>query len=220
VLNERKWEFAGENLRWKDLVRTNKYSEKLLYTFLAYYSIAENQDGIASYMDQVEEYDGVAYSQVFPDKVFYAYVKNYNDPNFPNTNLYMLYLLNPYSMATKPAQTPAKYIANNSELSAKYTAVTAKAISGSGSEKDEWNEASITWSNDGTIRAQILYSLYGYVRGDDSGNLSVVTNNGTLTQLYSYIENPQNLPAVRYLLPYPEDIISRSGGVYQNYYGY
>ncbi len=36
VLDERKWEFAGENSRWRDLVRTNKYSEELVYSFLRY----------------------------------------------------------------------------------------------------------------------------------------------------------------------------------------
>ena len=29
VLTERKFEFPGENMRWKDLVRNNQYSEKL-----------------------------------------------------------------------------------------------------------------------------------------------------------------------------------------------
>ena len=38
VLDERKWEFAGENSRWRDLVRTNTYGEELVYSFLRYYS--------------------------------------------------------------------------------------------------------------------------------------------------------------------------------------
>ena len=36
VLDERKWEFAGENIRWRDLVRTNTYGEDIIYSFLRY----------------------------------------------------------------------------------------------------------------------------------------------------------------------------------------
>ena len=32
--------------------------------------------------------------------------------------------------------------------------------------------------------------------------------------------NFNRLPAVRYMLPYPEEAIARSNGVYKNYYGY
>lgn len=35
VMHERMWEFAGENSRWRDLVRTNTYGEELVYSFLA-----------------------------------------------------------------------------------------------------------------------------------------------------------------------------------------
>ena len=38
ILEERKWEFAGENSRWKDLVRNNMLAEELYYTFLRNYS--------------------------------------------------------------------------------------------------------------------------------------------------------------------------------------
>ena len=37
VLDERKWEFAGENIRWRDLVRTNTYGEEIIYSFLRYW---------------------------------------------------------------------------------------------------------------------------------------------------------------------------------------
>ena len=40
ILDERKWEFAGENMRWKDLVRNNMLAEELYFTFLRNYSFA------------------------------------------------------------------------------------------------------------------------------------------------------------------------------------
>ena len=33
VLDERKWEFAGENIRWRDLVRNNLYSQEVVYIY-------------------------------------------------------------------------------------------------------------------------------------------------------------------------------------------
>ncbi len=35
VLDERKWEFAGENIRWRDLVRNNLYGQEIVYSFIA-----------------------------------------------------------------------------------------------------------------------------------------------------------------------------------------
>ena len=35
VLDERKWEFAGENMRWRDLVRNNLYGQEIVYSFCA-----------------------------------------------------------------------------------------------------------------------------------------------------------------------------------------
>ena len=33
VLDERKWEFAGENMRWRDLVRNNLYGQEIVIVF-------------------------------------------------------------------------------------------------------------------------------------------------------------------------------------------
>ncbi|MFR8554468.1 MAG: RagB/SusD family nutrient uptake outer membrane protein [Bacteroides cellulosilyticus] len=44
VLDERKFEFAGENMRWKDLVRNNMYAEEVYYSFMRYYSVATNTE--------------------------------------------------------------------------------------------------------------------------------------------------------------------------------
>ncbi len=224
VLDERKWEFAGENMRWKDLVRNNKYAEKIFFTFLDYFSITEAMSGTSSYLDMVEEYDGVPYSEVFVQTMYSILVKNYNDPDFPNTGLYMFYVLNPYNPIPNPTgSTPAKYLSDN-ELD--YEPVSARSITGLSSSNNSvtWTETTLEWSNqDGTPKNQIVYSLYGYIRTNQAGNI-VVVNNG---QAQTFNVNPNSaqdninrLPPVRYLLPIPEEAIARSAGAYKNYYGF
>lgn len=216
VLDERKFEFAGENMRWKDLVRNNLYSEKLFYTFLTYLSVAQDQGGNAPYMDMCEEYEGILYSQLMPSEVNYCYVQNYDNPNFPNNNVYMLYIANE---ATTPQQKPQDYFTTNGiEL----TAVAENTITGSGSKEIVWGTSDVTWWDDGQgqPKNQIYYSLLGYIRMDNRGDLFIV-DNGTAKRFNNVsAASVSSLPAVRYILPYPEEAISRSGGLYKNYYGY
>ncbi len=225
VLDERKWEFAGENLRWKDLVRNNMYAEKVFFTFLEYYAITEAMDGTSSYIDMVEAYDGFPYQEKFVSSMYSFYVKNYNDPNFPNRGVYMFYVANPYDGSFKnPTGTaPAKYVDDN-ELD--YDPVSAKTITGlsNASNSIGWTTTELKWSNDdGTPKGQVVYSLYGYIRTDQAGNI-VVVDNGEAQKFSINPDNAQDninrLPAVRYLLPIPEEAIARSGNVYKNYYGY
>ena len=235
VLDERKFEFAGENMRWKDLVRNNLYSEKLFYTFMTYLAVAEDMGGSTSYMDMVENYEGIKYSELYTSSYFYTYVENYNkgginnvcNAYFPNNSLPMLFVVNPYGPGSQPAQAPQAYFDENG-LNLK--AISLQSITGlaSSSSSIAWNNSgnsnSPDWSNDGTPRGQIYYSLFGYIRGDEqTGGLRVVSN-GAAIPLNVNIDNPQStvnsLPAVRYLLPIPEEAIARSSGAYRNYYGY
>ena len=225
VLDERKWEFAGENMRWKDLVRNNKYAEKVFMTFLTYYSIAQQMMGTADYMEMVEEYDNFLYSEKFVTTMYSILVQNYNEPNFPNKGVYMFYVYNPYdgTMPNPKTTTPEKYI---SDHGLDLVAVSAQTITGmsSSSKNIEWTETSPSWSNDdGTPKNQILYSLYGYIRTNEAGNI-VVVNNGSVQPFSidksSAEANFNRLPPVRYLLPIPQEAIARSAGVYKNYYGY
>ena len=227
VLDERKWEFAGENMRWKDLVRNNMYAEKVFFTFLDYYAMTEAMAGTSSYIDMVEEYDKVPYSEVFVQSLYSILVKNYEDANFPNRGVYMFYVANPYNgaMQNPTGTAPAKYFEDN-ELSDIYEAVSPKTITGlsTASSSIAWTTTTLAWSNDdGTPKNQIVYSLYGYIRINQAGNI-VVVDNGSAQPFNinpnSAEGNISRLPAVRYLLPIPEEAIARSGGVYKNYYGY
>ena len=62
VLDERKWEFAGENIRWRDLVRNNLYSQEVVYSFLRYLSVAMSNAGTyTGFEDDIAEHDGSNY---------------------------------------------------------------------------------------------------------------------------------------------------------------
>ncbi len=229
VLDERKFEFAGENMRWKDLVRNNMYAETLFYTFLGYYAVAEGQIGASPYMDLVEGHDGVSYDEISNSMEFnYFLAKNkVDDKNFPNSNLNTLYIVNPWGIpdGTVTASTPDRYLEANG-LDEKYEAVTKNSISGldSDSKKIAWEKKELAWGNDAGIKNEVLYSCYGFVRGDDTGSNILVVDNSGASVVFNVETNMENnirrLPAVRYLLPYPQEAISRSQGVYKNYYGF
>ena len=224
VLDERKFEFAGENMRWKDLVRNNLYSEQIFYTFLAYYGVAEDQSTGSPYIDMISEHDGIDYANISAmTNIYYVYVKNTGDANFPNSNLYMLYIVNPWTPDVQPSSKPADYFAN---LGLPYEPVSARAITGqTSSAKDvAWGNSENIWSSqDGVLKNEVLYSLFGYIRGDEDGSIKIV-NNGAVVNFDIDTQNPeatvQQLPAVRYLLPYPQEAIARSDGRYKNYYGF
>ena len=223
VLDERKFEFAGENMRWKDLVRNNLYSEQIFYTFLAYYGVAEDQSTGSPYIDMISEHDGIDYANISAmSNIYYVYVKNTGDANFPNSNLYMLYIVNPWSADVQPSSKPEDYFAN---LGLSYEPVSAKDITGqTSSAKDvAWGNSENIWSKEGVLQNEVLYSLFGYIRGDEDGNIKIV-NNGAVVNFDIDTQNPeatvQQLPAVRYLLPYPQEAIARSDGRYKNYYGF
>ena len=224
VLDERKWEFAGENMRWKDLVRNNKYAEKVFMTFMTYFAVAENMAGASAYIDMVEEYDGVPYNETFVQTMYGILVKNYNDPNFPNSSLYMFYIVNPYKVIANPTGTTVTSYLDNNDLP--YEPVSARSITGLSTSSNSvgWSSTELAWSNDdGTAKNQILYSLYGYIRTDQGNNI-VVVDNGVAQRFNVNPSNAQDnfnrLPAVRYLLPIPQEAIARSSGAYRNYYGY
>jgi starch-binding outer membrane protein, SusD/RagB family len=193
VLNERKWEFAGENMRWRDLVRNNMYSEVLYYSFLRYYSVAENSAGSSDYIERVETYDGMpGYLELYlPYSIYYRTASNPGDVDkYPNTSLDILEIYNPYKSTVRPTD------ATNPWITADFYAW--------------WNDG------DGCPTDQCLYSFFGFMQGDIGGNIYVV-NNGTLTSMPS---DASTLPVVRYILPYPNAAIQRSAGAYKNYYGY
>jgi hypothetical protein len=230
VLDERKWEFAGENSRWRDLVRTNTYGEELIYSFLRYYSAGmQNVGGNTGYEDDINLHDGytteAGYIDNLPERIYYHqyYIDEANAYGLRmyKAQLYGYVLDGSANVISKyPNQSLKSLRIYNAYKPASSQPITS-AITRGGFSAAAWNRADFyQWGNNdsGTPRDQCKYSFYGYIRGDDGGNLWII-NNGTQTQ-FSSIPQASELPPVRYILPYPNLAIQRSAGAYQNYYGY
>lgn len=191
VLDERKFEFAGENMRWKDLVRNNMYSEELYWSFLRYYGVAENGVGSSDYLEPVSLHDGKA--------------ENFWE-SIPYDIYYMDEQANPGDVTVYPNTTL--------DIVTFYDNCLYKSCLYPGGD---WKQASLFgWYNDtdGCPEDRMLYSFYGYIRADQSGVIKVVRDGA--------LEDPKvdDLPPVRYIIPYPSTAIQRSAGVYKNSYGY
>ena len=208
VLDERKWEFAGENMRWRDLVRNNLYGQEVVYSFMRYLSVSmSNAGAYTGFEDDIAEHDGSYYLDELPEYMYYHVLPQnvdwlveedqvYGYP-YPNETLDILYIYNPYKQTNQPP-----------------TALTAI-------EGTTWKMAEFyQWSSDSEPTNQSRYSFYGYIRYTEQGNI-VLVKDGVETPLNgNTIPSVNELPPVRYILPYPNAAIQRSAGVYKNYYGY
>ena len=247
ILDERKWEFAGENIRWKDLVRNNKLGETLYWTFMRYYAVAEDAGIGCSWSDVVQDYDGVPYfdKAMLPNRVSYIWIANPQDNKlFANHTLPILYIMNPESSATSLAtkdpvtgmqKSSATVIKNNpqkwfTDMNLPYTAIIEP--NNAAAEKIEWQTDkdfyNKWWDEDGGYpQSAVRYSLYGYIRAGSENTLEysrvyLITgpNSTDRIQITPGQNIPTEFPAVRYLLPIPREAITRSAGQYKNYYGY
>lgn len=242
ILDERKWEFAGENMRWKDLVRNNQLGEALYWTFMRYYAVAEDAGVGCSWSDVVQDHDGIAYfdNAMLPNNLNYIWIENPNEPKlFANSSLPMIYVMNQESSNTSLKTTDELGMQKHSDAQVKqnpqlwfddnnlpYKAI-AKPNDGSVSEP-KWEVKADFYSkwydeDGGYPQAAVRYSLYGYIRGGSTsttyGNVYIIEN-GVEKQITPGVNIPTTFPAVRYLLPIPREAITRSNGVYKNYYGY
>jgi len=233
VLDERKWEFAGENSRWRDLVRTNTYAEELMYSFLRYFSVsAQNSIGMTGYEDAINEHDGRNYIDALPGNIYYhryyitegtesqqlyahrmyraqlyGYVidASYNIVSmYPNQSLPSARIFNAYASATKPV---TSQITRGGFAAAATGWQTTSFYTG-------WGDTS-----NGRVKNECKNSFFGYMLADNNHNLWIIRD-GAQTMFPSTIPDVSELPVVRYILPYPNDVIQRSAGIYKNYYGY
>lgn len=199
VLNERRLEFGGENMRWRDLVRTNKYSEVLYYTFLRYYGVTETMQSNSDYTERVAIYDGKEpdFYDNLNDKIYYLPVEEVHSNNNPqNVDIYPNTVLDILDFYPNTLYVKEQNVGQWTNYTSSDLFTTS------------------AWYNDDGISTSVCYSFYGYIRTDIKGNIVIVRNGQTETP------NEDNLPVVRYILPYPNDAILRSGGKYVNQYGY
>ena len=214
VLDERKFEFAGENMRWRDLVRHNLLAENTFWNFYRYFSVAEDYStGSSDAIEAVGMHDfgdEDYYSNKFPQTVYYLNdqtistaksndCNRYEECYFPNQNVKVVTFY------------------GNSE-SKKVTAAEATAFGNVSkiSLMDDWG------SDSGLPNEYMCYSFRGYIYCDYERTGTVyINNNGTYTSAPDpRTLNPETLPVVRYILPYPRNVINRSNGQYSNSYGY
>lgn len=191
IMDERKFEFGGEGLRWRDLVRWNKYAEVIRDVFYKYYGVATED---YTYAPEMDNYLMQIFYRKINDNQGYDYT---TFGSFPNSTLPALDIYNPLHSVSAPKDSTIK-------------------------EGDTWHrpEGAATWTTqefltqmqkDGAPDQRACYSLRGYIEGDEFGG----------TPEPDLFETPaEQLPAVRYILPIPQSVISRSQGTYSNAYGY
>lgn len=201
IMDERKFEFGGEGLRWRDLVRWNKYAEVIRDVFYKYYYGA-----LAAAGDEAifEDMFGYEYSVVYPQTLLYRKITSneYTYDQFgwiPNTTLPWLDIGN--ALAPILPGRPQPTIKEGD------TWVRPEG-------EDKWTSVDFMMklaTDNAVPDTKTCYSLRGYIQGDEYG----YTPSPDLAKVPA-----EQLPVVRYILPIPQSVISRSQGSYTNYYGY
>ena len=209
VLDERKLEFGGENMRWRDLVRNNLYSEAIAYSFMRYYGVAEAMAGGSNWTELVSVYDGKeeTFYDYIPYRIYYK-ATTVNNDGVTHTNN------NPQNVDIYPNTTL--------DVIEFYPNCLYETEINTGQYADyQYSDFFInsSWYDEGIGRPSdsVCYSFFGFMRINPQGVVQLVRNG--VEEMFTE-ESLNNLPVVRYILPYPNDVILRSGGVYKNYYGY
>ncbi len=223
VLDERKFEFAGENMRWRDLVRNNLLSENVYWTFQRYYANASATDE-----PDLNAYDGIEWSDRFIDlyKVHNDFDRNTFKPNTAegavnydkNQSGYLNFCDFPQA---SPNMNIVWVINRFRRLENKDNSTNWTDSKGTLHQPGD-GDIMKAWANDDGPRPEFLYSLRGYINCDEDRRIIQINDNGNYVNAPAPSSNPtvQTLPVVRYILPFPRAIITRSMGKYSNKYGY
>lgn len=223
IVDERAWEFGGENLRWKDLVRWNRYGNVLYKTFFQYYGkgsqdytydFDENFDALPtdifykvrkrSYVNALSEYFTM---DVRPEVAF-----------LPNKTLDVLEFYQCDTTRVKDDGTIQHAVVNNLWENFQLNGWAMPSTTGS----DAWTAGTLfNWLDDNTgiAKAPCRCSIRGYIFIDQTGAESGPGLSCGLLDSNEAIKNAA-LPMPRYILPIPRSVVDRSIGQYKNYYGY
>lgn len=203
VLDERKYEFAGENMRWRDLVRNNIYGQELYYTFLRHCCVADNRLAAPEYSEELALHDGLP-SEFYDNNVMLSpywrvlnSVEETNDPIkmacFPNKQLQYLDIFRLWESYNINDVDRTLYD-NTADMYTKHR------------------------TDDGTVGAEVCYSLLGYIYRDRESEIDYLVYGDKDERAFT--STPEVFPPVRYILPYPRAAIRDGAGAYVNYYGY
>ena len=207
IQDERAWEFAGEGLRWKDLVRWNIYNKVIYKTFWQFIGMANQDD---TYDPKYHDY---------PISAFYKVIKASDkdeawDYSYPNQTLPQLkfYKNAEYNFDNKWQNW--EYLLTNYGQSVFEDELKKCPTTGA----DPWSQVYwFSWFDDNTnvANAACRLSVRGYIYMDLSENLLPAG-----MPEYNDESVLDKLPTLRYIMPIPQDAITRSNGAYKNYYGY
>lgn len=217
VLDERKFEFAGENMRWRDLIRHNRYAENTFWNFYRYFGMAQSvsgdNDNIMSVAKHDFDDDGYYDSDRFPFYVYYKEDQTRTDSkNFKGkSHMY----------------TPEEYPNQDVKVVDIYGNSDYKYVNPTKGRDYQVSEALMfEWFDDnkGFPQDYFCYSLRGYIYCDyELTGRIMINNNGVYTSApdpASILNDATSLPVVRYILPYPRNVVNRANGQYVNKYGY
>ncbi|MDE5664314.1 MAG: RagB/SusD family nutrient uptake outer membrane protein [Duncaniella sp.] len=203
VLDERKYEFAGENMRWRDLVRNNIYGQELYYTFLRHCCIADNRLYAPTYAEELAIHDGLDpdfYGNNIMLTPYWRVLNNVDETNdalkikcFPNRQLQYIDVFRLWESYTVNDVDKTMFD-NNTEMYTKHR------------------------TDDGTVGNEVCYSLSGYIYRDRDSEIDYLVYGDRDER--SFTTTPEVFPPVRYILPYPRAAIRDGAGAYVNYYGY
>lgn len=208
VLDERKWEFAGEGLRYRDLVRNNLLADAVYWTYFRYFFVAYNSSQYDADIEYVSLHD-FGKEKGYDDLPYAMYHKNdvdnvdadgnkyYTEAEFPNQSVKVVRIANPYK---------------------KIPATEGTALNITKADCFNWYSEDLSGP-----RQDFLYSMLGYIYCDENsmGDHKIMEN-GT----YKPAPDPASvlagapLPPVRYILPIPRQVLAHSNGQYTNQYMY
>ena len=229
VMDERKWEFAGENSRWRDLVRTNTYAEELVFSFLRYHATGyRNAGSPTDFESLINNHDDNLYNiSKLPTTIYYHpyYLSDVKPVGLRRADiisqLYGYKVASGTVLQAYPNQSLQSLRIFNAYERAADEPLASQISAGFNGGYSWLRQNFYRWGNQdtGLPKDECKYSFYGYIRCDESGTVYLIQN-GSLSQLPSTIPASDQLPVVRYILPYPNLAIQRSAGAYKNYYGY
>lgn len=211
IVKERAWEFGGENIRWKDLIRWNMYNKVVYQQFWKYYGMGCDRDDSYDYEGIFNKLPGVCFYKVLSRDSLNKYPEKYTAEKYPELASYPNKTLDVLEFFRYDSDDlTIVNLWDNFGMNVDYMPSEVGS--------DAWSKVTFfSWLDDetGIAKAPCRCSLRGYIYIDASGVITPAS-----MPEFNSLDVLETLPPVRYMLPYPTDAITKSQGAYKNYYGY